>query len=163
MEKSTPPIKTEEKPGLFGKVLKWAGYPVAAVSGYLVTRTAVNEETYETAKRFGVFDDILKEYRPLNDVNVKARMADEISQSEFLARSAITKAGYSKAASKRLEHMGVSEFPEMWNYIRRGARQRAVIEGMTVAGIAIGAWLTIANSKPFASLFAKDDEPGAER
>jgi hypothetical protein len=158
MEESNTLPKKEAPTPFISKVLKWAGYPLAAISGYLVARNSVREDAYDTAKRFGVFDDILKEYKPINETNVKARLAGEITQEEFLARSAMTKTGYSKAASERLEHMGIGEFPEMWNYIRRGSKQRAVIEGMTVAGIAIGAWLTIANSKPFASLFAKDDE-----
>ena len=159
MSKSVPPeaASPEQDNPLFAqRVIKFLAYPFSLAAGLLVTHTSVRDSAYQKAKKRGGFCDIEETFGNEHSHDLALRLNERISKEEFLERSISNKVRHSHAVQEQMEKLGIAGFTSKWNYINRGNKQKAIIEGLTVGGIAIGAILTIANSKSLTQLFSKD-------
>lgn len=163
------PVK-EDTPHLLNRMIKIAAYPIAAISGFAVMNRDVHSSAYQKAKGVvgnPLFKDIADTYEPQFTKNAEALMRKDnpISQQEFSAIDMKIKTAHSNAVSKRIEKLGLGNeffglknFSTKWNYINRSKRQQAMINGLTVSGIAIGALLTIGNSKVLGDMLSTPDD-----
>jgi hypothetical protein len=155
---------THEKPddsSFLSKLLRFVAFPVAGVSGYYASLTEVRNKAHQVARQTGVLDDIDPLWEAQRKANAKLRVEGAITETEHLLRDRVNRAGHRAALDARMEYMGLGGFLPKLNYISRSSKQRALIDGMTVAGISLGALLTIANSKSITTLFSDDtaEEP----
>jgi hypothetical protein len=148
----------QENPTTFNKIMKAVGYPVAAISGLWATKVSVHNNAYNTAKKLGAFDDILEKTTPESRSQIKDLINNAIPTEEYITKSLQSKAAYQAAADERLELMGLNTFKNKWDYMAKASKQDAVLIGLTVSGIAIGAWLSIANNKSLSNLFSNGKE-----
>ncbi len=161
MEQNDQPIaapKAQEKSGFFSKILKAVSVPVAAAAGFTVTYTEVRGNARKSAKQDGTLSDVVKDNEISQGAVIELRKAGQISKEEFLARSATNRDIYRKAADARLDHMGHGSFLKKFDYISRSNKSRAIIEGLAVTGIAIGAMFAVANSKVLDTMFSKKSD-----
>jgi len=168
--KPVPVLETEDNPHIFNKILKVVAYPVAAISGLWVAGREVHNGVYQKASSVEgnpIFGDIRSQFKPQYTKNAEEAVSGAISKEVFLANEFAIKTEHSRAIGERLEKIGFSNrnqgfgfknFAAKWKYVNNGTKQSAIIQGLTVSGIAIGAMLTIANSKSIIDYFAKDKD-----
>ena len=168
MDKSTEAaIATEnqENPNAFSRALKVIAYPFALVAGFWATNVRVHNSAYNVARTLKGFEDILGQETPKSEKEMAQRIAGELEKDEFFSRAINNRLSYTKAATERMEHLGLDSFYKKWRYIAEESKQVAIIEGLTISGIAIGALLTMANSKRLTTLFSRKhtEEDAQER
>jgi len=134
------------------KFLRAVTYPAAILAGMWEVTREVHNSVYTNLKRYGAFDDILKNPNPnraegnkfigledLNKQNGWARDRGEISVEEFLKRSKATKNEYRSRVVERMEERGlgkgISNFAKKWHYIDSPGKTEAFLKGATVTGI----------------------------
>ena len=153
--------ETQRRAPLFNKVLKLIAWPVSVVTGFMVAHTEVRDKAYNMAKRQGVFDALLPTHNNENRANHAQRVADVIDKEAFMAEHIHIKQSYSKQIQSQMEHMGIGSFTKKWNYIHRTDKQNAVISGVMIGAVALGALLTASASRNINELLfgnSKDDE-----
>jgi len=141
-----PPDKSG-KSTTFGKLLHIVAYPIAAISGIWAANASVHNHAYDMAKKLGAFDDLLAKATPKSKCDAHELLAGKITTDEYVARSAKIKETWQVEGLKRMEELGLNSFSRKWKYMARAARQETILTSLTAAGIAIGALLTIADSK----------------
>ena len=157
----TPTIPTspnKEDAHIIDKVLKAIAFPIAAVTGYIAARTNLHTASYDVEKRLGSFDDILEKHTPLSKANSKAFIEGAIDKKTYLTRAYDLKNSYSKAVYERMNHMGLDKFSSEWRHVSRNQRLTAIINALTVSGVAVGALLTIADNRWLSSKFDKEEK-----
>lgn len=166
MDKTDAPVgmPAQEKTSLLEKAVRLFAFPIAGISGLWAGHVSLRSSTKNTAKDFGVFARIDKERIPVSTATTMKRLAGETSVAEFLAEDAANKAEYTRQVGVELEKLGLNKTANQWKYVSQISKQRAVIEGMTVAGIAVGALLTITESKLLSRMFTHNkDQEGQNR
>jgi hypothetical protein len=153
---------TPDSPSLYQRVMKLLAYPVAIASGYWAASTRVHNDAYNQAKRLGVFNDVLKDMTPKSEAVVQNRIDNKITVEKFTHDSMELKGEYQRLADARLKHVGLDTFRKKWNYMEKSSKQVAIIEGLTVFGIAIGAMLTMGESKALSKIFSKKEKSDSE-
>ena len=154
---------SQEQSSLVGKAVKILSYPLAALSGFWAAKVSVHNSAYNTAKSLGAFDDILESATPKSKMDIKEGVQGIIDTAECYRRSIVNKLSYQKLADERMEKIGLDSFAKKWNYMAKANKQDAVLIGMTVFGVAIGALLTMSNSKTLNNLFSKDSSQEQKR
>jgi len=164
-----------QKSGFFAKALNVAAYPISGLLGLWTTANDVHYAAYvklKTQKRADgksiAFGDLEEKYGAQYAENGAKLVAGSIDAGEFLSKDLAIKELHSPQVGARMaaaglgnEWLGLKKLPQKWQFIGRDGKQRAVISGLTIAGISIGALLTIANSKSLGSLLGgkeKEDE-----
>lgn len=160
-----PPATTEHET-FINKVLRVVAYPVAAISGFFVTANEVHNAVYSKLKDTPgdpYFGEIAKKFKGEYAKNAQEYISGEIDAAARLQDELRIKKQYSEAIGAKLSELGFSDgffrmknFTNKWQTVSRGTKQNAVINGLTVAGIAIGAILSTTNSR----LFDKDTTDG---
>jgi hypothetical protein len=148
--------KKEQELPLFNRILRVAAYPIALASGLWATHTDLRNTSYDSARRQGAFNDLLEKHRPIASQGVQDRIAGKISAEEFFQQAMKNKGEYSKAVDERMKTLGVKSMFDKWKYINRADKKHALVEGMKVVGISLGAMLTVANSKSLVDFFVGD-------
>jgi hypothetical protein len=156
---------------LLSKALKVVSLPVAAISGYIVTSINIRHSAYENAKDHGMFKDLSGSYKDakgnevitprqeaMHALGEKVMAAEKIGQRvDVLAESIPLHANYGKSFTKRMETAKLGSFVKQWRFTSPFQQQNALINGLTVAGVAIGAILSIANMKTIQHAFSSQD------
>ena len=148
----------------FTKALKILAYPISLGAGLWTARINTSDATYQRMKIDGGIDDLRNTLMAKRKEMTQKAVASlehegaETATREFIAASKVADKAYFKAIEDRYAKLGLSTFAEQWDFIHRSQRQDAIINGLTITGITIGALLTIANSKAVSNLF----EPGEE-
>ncbi len=135
----------------FSKFLRIVSFPISAFMGFTVARLEVRDANRQ-AMQDGSLKDIIeardKALKPL----IEARVKNEITEEEFMRRDAVIRRINRQTADERIVHMGRRTFMDKFNYVPRSVARKAIMDGMTVAGIALGVMLTVSDSQILANL-----------
>ena len=155
---------TPAKPDhLIDQVLKAVSIPVAMFSGFFVLQRRVNKNAYDVAKSHGAFDKEMHETSEKARLNLQQGISGEITAKEFQKTARKLRRNYSESVKKTMQKLELDDFPKVWHHISKDAREKAIIEGMTVAGIAVGALLTIADNRWLSGQLKRDDKDEKSR
>jgi len=172
MEKSASttdaPKVQEPKESWLNRTLKVAAYPIAALSGLWAAGRELHYAAYKTiqsGENNPLFKEIKNTYEPSFAKNAHDLASKTITEEKFLSEFIRIKGEHSHAVGAKMQSLGLGnelfglkDMPKKWSTVNRDARNRALITGATVTGIAIGAMLTIANSKTLEQFFGKENE-----
>lgn len=171
MEKSVSTettVEKREKMPWVNRIISIAAYPIAGISGIWVAANELHNAAYQKAKGLDGnphFGEIQKLYDG-KYVDIAKKFEDGLlnTQQRLTAEWAVKKE-YSKAVGGKMKALGfgdgwgrMEDLPNKWHSVNRGTKQSAIISGLTVAGVAIGALLTIANSKSLIEYFSQDSQ-----
>lgn len=154
----------EEPPSFFNKALKVLAFPISLATGFWTMKINTSDSVYSRLKIDGGLDDLrdslLKERRAMTQEAVSqiGTKGESAAVQHFLQESKATDGAYFKKIEGRLEELGLHSFPAQWEFIHRSQKQSAIINGLTITGITLGALLSVANSKALARFFADDDD-----
>lgn len=139
---------TENKEGKrgFHEWLNILAYPVAAISGALVWRTQVYEESHASHDGKGAFDDLKEKSR---DEYKSIINRTDISPEEINKKIHTNNVNFREGRRQILERMNVNNLWDHFKDLSSHSKNNALISGFTVTGIALGVMLTVANSKSF--------------
>lgn len=163
------PHQAEDAPSLFSKVLSWAAYPLSAVAGLWTARKNIGDGVYERLKIDGGLDDLrdplLVERRTLTEGAAKNILAQQISQvrQSFLADSSSIDKLYFQKVEQRIRDLGLEPIGKQWKYVHRSHRQNAVMNGIFMSSVTLGAMLGIADSKTLDHLLRGKESSQPER
>ena len=161
IEKTAPaPDKPEKEDRLHwaNRMLKVAAYPIAAISGLWVTHTSIHAKFNQYARELKEFQVIEKKFAPLRqELATKCDMGI-IDKVTNLTEGSKLRLANRHAIDVQMEKLGYDGVINKFRGLSRNKRQLAIVEGMTVAGIAIGALLTMANSKTLIEFFSGKEE-----
>jgi hypothetical protein len=167
---TTPP---SEKPGIVSKTLRVIAYPVSAFAGYWVAKQRIRDSAYENAKFHNAFgakgemvrrgeEGVQKFHEKLKEIGTEAQKAIR----DGTPFDIVEKVGHHHAAHKQdveagLKAVGLGPLYKRWKFNTPHQKNMAILDGVTIAGISIGALLTMADSKTLSHLFvSKDREKG---
>ncbi len=148
----------EDKLHWANRMLKVVAYPIAAISGLWVTYTSTHAKFNQDVRPLKEFQAIEKKFTALRQDMVTRCDRGIIDTSTLRAESHKLKLDNRVAISAQLEKLGLDGVVDKWCSLSRNKRQLTIVEGLTVSGIAIGAMLSIANSKALIELFAGKEE-----
>ena len=153
----------EQKTSPFMKAIEILTFPVSGLAGLWTTHISIRNDAQEVAKAPDLF--LHKTFTDYQKVRVKhdhLRETNAITKQEWQALDTGSRNAYRAILDAKMEEHGLGTFMSKWNYVSRSARQKAVIEGMGVAMVAVGALLSITNSKFVQHMFDSDTK-GNER
>lgn len=157
----------QEKANIVTRVLKVLTFPISAAAGFLVTHIEVRGHANKQAKQQRAADPIFDKIVQANDdaiaENTRRFDAKEVTLKEFRALERENRKTYRRDADARMKQLGRGNFLGKFDYISRSNKNQALIEGITVATIAIGVLLTIADSKTLNNMFQKDENEQKSR
>ena len=160
-ESSSAPAK-EEKTSVFSKVVDIIAFPAAALTGYWTAHTSIRNDAQEIAKAPDLFlHDLFDKYQKKRVEYDRKREANLITKEEWQELDKTTRDEYRYLLDTKMEEHGLGSFMSKWNYITRTERQKALIEGMGVSMIVVGALFSISGNKLMENLFGhskKDKE-----
>jgi hypothetical protein len=168
------------EPSLLSKALKIIAFPIAAVSGWLVGKIHVQNAAYDNARFMNAFFDIKDDVKEKKTIEVVAQEVVEKegyhTQLKKLVKTAVEEKVIAKPGTidiyeltqdlrtenkalvtERMEKIGLGTLRKQWKFNMHYQRRDAIINSLTVAGIAIGAILSIANMKAVQHLFSKQE------
>ena len=149
-----------EKDGFLSKAIKVLTLPVAAISGYWVAARRVYVNAYDNAKDHGIFKDLVngERKRGLDEIGKEALDAVAAHKEyDILAKSVPFHETHNAKVLERFKAVGLGTTAKRWKFLRVDQKQAAMIEFMTVAGIAVGALLTLANNKTISHAFSNNE------
>lgn len=153
-----------DNPSLFSKWLSWAAYPVSAVAGLWTAKVNIGDAVYDRLKRDKALDDIrnpLIEQRATlsqeaaSDI-ISSQITDRVSR--YAEKCNVADKAYFHNVGARLKALGLDSFAEQWKFVHRSQKQSAVMNGVFMSSVTLGAILGIADSKVLAHLFSRRDE-----
>lgn len=156
--------QSDSSTSIFNRTLKILAIPVSLATGFWTMKTNTSDAVYQRLKIDGGIDDLrnplLEKRKDLTQTLVSqlSTHEDPSALAQFHKESKLIDAAYFKKIEGRLEELGMESFPAQWKFIHRSHRQSAIINGLTISGIAIGALLSIANSKALARAFSLGDD-----
>ena len=170
------PKEKEDTLHWLNRALKIAAYPIAGLSGLLVAANDLHGSAYKKAQSVlgdPFFGKIHAKHKPLYKANAEQyerRDKGGVVLTKFFDEEMRIKNLHSPAVGMKMKELGFSEeffglkdIVHKWKYVNRGSKQQAVVNGMTVAGIAIGALLTMAGSKTLIEMFSGKEEKDQEK
>lgn len=145
------PVENKENKRGAGGWLNILAYPVSAVSGFLVWKNHVVQEFWGTHGRRGAFKNVGDAYTIEYDkVMEELNKPNNLSDAEKRAKvNAIRPAFDGSRDTFAREKMGFRNVFHYHSSIARHARDSALISGITIFGVSLGAMLMVANSKSF--------------
>ncbi len=157
-----PHVENNGNPeGFVAKAIKVIAMPIAAASGYWVAARRIYVNAYDNAKEHGLFRDLINGERKqgMERIGAKAVAAAKAkTEYEILEESIPFHKVHTDKVLERFKDVGLGSTRKRWGFLRTDQKQAAIIEFMTVAGIAIGALLTVANNKTISHLFSNEQE-----
>ncbi len=151
-----PAENKESKRGI-GGWLNILAYPASLVSGFFVWKNHVYQESLGTRERKGDFDELQKkskeEYAVINEEIKTNRSLSDLEKREKQYQHRIN---YDKGREAILKEKGFTNIFHHYKGIASHARDNALISGLTIFGVSLGAMLMVANSKSF--LGGKNEE-----
>lgn len=125
-------------------------YPVSAFSGFLVWKNHVYQESLGTRERKGDFKDLQEkskeEYAVINNEIKTNKSLSDLEKREKQYQHRIN---YDKGREAILKEKGFTNIFHHYKGIASHARDNALISGLTIFGVSLGAMLMVANSKSF--------------
>lgn len=165
-EKTPPPAQqSEPEIATWKRVTRFLTIPAGLWSGIWSMRQTVHNRAYETSKALGAYDDILAVMTPKSQENMSNLLAGNINTEEFWKRSMKLKAEFQHLGDERSKSIGLTSFLHKWQYMPRSAKQEAIINGITVSSVVVGAMIALSANKSFSELLGlKQDEtpPGRQ-
>lgn len=138
--------------------LELLAFPVAGISGFWAVYNSIRSSVKNTAKEFGLFDKLDAELKPNSIKTHTTPIGSTFPKEQFIREDRVNHKVYTKGVANILEERGLGplNFKTRWDYVSSIAHQHALVDGMTVAGVAVGAILTIADNKWLMSHFGGD-------
>jgi hypothetical protein len=161
----TEPKRTSAETGFLSKALKVLAFPVAAVSGYWFAQTSIRNSAYDNAKFTGAVKGVSEPHRDaLQKIGEKANAIIEKGKTFDLPKEVRPLfEEHAPLVTKRLEDLNLGTLRKQWGFTSKYQKQQAIMNGLTAAGIAIGAVLSIANMKSIQQAFNRQGtEPKTE-
>ena len=152
---------TPESDGFVSKAIKALTFPIAAVSGYWVAARRIYVNAYDNAKEHGLLKDLVngKRKEGLEAIGREALAAVAANkQYNILEKSVPFHNAHNEKVLEHFKKIGLGTTGKRWQFLRGDQKQAAMIEFMTVAGIAVGALLTVANNKTISHLLGREQE-----
>lgn len=149
----------EEKSAI-NTTLKLLSYPLAVVAGAWATNSTVRAGFYKGVSKLKEFKDIEEKYgKQYQDASTQCKkgLIDKAQRAESWAT---TRKNQLQEIEGLMETLGTNTFLSKWKEISRGNQQNAIITGLSVTGIAIGAILTVSNSKTLSGFFFPQNDAG---
>jgi hypothetical protein len=159
----TATSQVSDDSSLANQALKVIAYPIAGLSGLWAASISVTNSAYETARKLHAFDDILQKVTPKSEADIQDCIHGVIDSKENFDRAIKSKLEYHSAVNARMKKLGLDSFERKWDYVAKASKEDAALKGMTASGVAIGALLTIANSKLVSKIFSGHHEREQER
>lgn len=171
MDKSSEPaVATEAKetPHPLNRMLAVAAFPISALTGYWTASVTAHHASYNKAKGLGTFDDLSAIASSKGKADIQDALKGEITTEEFGQRVIKNTEAFRTPGFERMEKLGLQyshdlkTFKNKWNFMSLESRQTALLNGLAVSGITIGAVLSMANSKTLTNMFSgksKEWEP----
>jgi hypothetical protein len=153
-------LEHKEEPGALSKALKFIAYPVAAFTGFLSARTTIRSHAYDNVLRHEATKDIH------DDVFVKMKekghwASDHIKAGkgsvDFIEETKAMHKTYEHAYETRMGELKLGSLWRRWKFNQPHQQQQVIINGLTVAGITLGAVLTMAHSKTLGRVFTRHE------
>lgn len=128
-------------------------YGVAGYSGWLATDLSIRTGMYKNLASQGVFDDIQKQRK--SDYQNLLREAETGNQIILPEKIRVLEETYRDSVRQRIEGLGIKGMEDWWKLLKRNQKMDAIVQGLTVSGIAIGALMLVTNSREFNALVAR--------
>lgn len=153
-------VISQQESAVFSKVFKVAAYPVSFLAGAIAAKTHIDDSAYNELKKRGVFDDIQAEHvEKLAEISNSAKEAYNRTHipQDILKATTQEKTNYSQKVETRIKEFDLDNTVKKWKLINKSDRQGAVQAAFMFSGIAVGALLSIADSKVLTYLFDRKD------
>ncbi len=149
--------------GFLSKAIKILSLPIAAVSGYWVASRSIFNHTYANVKDHDILSDLTgkdtERHKKMTQIGKEAReAANSKTMYEITEKSVPLHADHYEKVLERFKYAGLGTTRKRWKFLRPDQKDAVLIEFMTVAGIAVGALLTLANNKTISHAFSSDDQ-----
>lgn len=125
-------------------------YAVSGFSGYYTADINIRKSMYKNFATKGLFDDLQKarkaEYEVLFktlEQNDNHHVADQVVEIEERYRIAVR---------NRFRTMGLSDMQDYWKVLNRNQKIDTATTALTVAGVAIGALISVTHNQEIAEL-----------
>lgn len=136
-------------------------YLVSGYSGWMATDLSIRSSMYKNFAAQGVFNDLQKErnadYKKILD-KIAGGDKDKIAETVHALEE-----GYRLKVRERFKEIGIDGMSDWWRTLKRNQRMDAIVNGLTVSGIAIGALMLVSNSREFNALLSRNFESKEER
>jgi hypothetical protein len=166
MDENTKKIKltAQETPqSIMSKALRITAIPLGVLLGgwttYINVRASANEKAKQVSPLKEINDDFSKDLE--NTFLLRSRGA--ISAEECAERAVMNKAAHTEATTRFMKNMGLDGPIKKWGFIHKANRQKAIVEGLTVAGITVGSMLAVANIKSIKEFFLGDPDEAVDK
>ena len=167
----------------FSKVLGVLAYPIAAVPGIFVAKAGIREAIYDKYAGKGGFADLQNQYAAdfhkitgidPAEVRSERRGNNKVARTELKyvreetrdAVAALDREMFKAVEKKFAEKWNMHNVFDYWKNINANQKINTAFMALTVSGVALGALLTIANSRTLSKLGTrkgKDDDPSPGR
>lgn len=158
-------VDSDEQQGPVSQIVKLAAYPISVGLGLWAARVNISDACYNTIRDFDGFGDFLQQRRiGLGDKFRAARRNIEagISNEGFPNIVRADRLDYFPIVEQRKLDLGIKNVFDEIKFIHRSHKQTAIINGLTIGAVSLGALLAVANSRAVNNLFAKSDKPPSE-
>jgi hypothetical protein len=149
-----------EDPSLFSKGLSWAAYPISALAGLWTAKVNIGDAVYDRLKIDKALDDIrtpLTEQRAaLSQEATSDILSGQITEraSRYAEKCNAADKAYFPKVEARIKALGLEAFADQWKFVHRSQKQSAIMNGVFMSSVTLGAILGIADSKVLAHLFS---------
>jgi hypothetical protein len=154
-----------ENPSRFSKLLSWMAYPASAIAGLWTAHVNIGDAVYDRLKTDHALDDLrsnlLQERRGLSEAAAKECTTGKPGDHcrSYAERCIETDRRYFPKIEQRLRELELDTFGKQWKFVHRSHRQNAVMNGMFMSSVVLGAMLGIADSKTIAHLLGEKSAP----
>jgi hypothetical protein len=171
---------TSNEPGWLSKALKVLSLPVSATIGYLFAKAHIHESAFSNMRKDKAFGKLEK--RPKSPDNIldkrqhefEGMLAKHQAERESIVQEGLklieegkngdiskplaeSRKNFARAADSLMKKLGIRNFFDEWGITGPSAHNRAVMEGLAAAGIALGVIFSIASNKTIQQAFSKRD------
>jgi len=148
--------KTDSELGVLGNLIKAIAYPFSAIVAAWTTRNSIRDSVYDELKKHGAFKTLLDGHELKMGQLLQNPPTVEKAIQTIEDKIKLDKEFYNKTTDL-LKERKLDGISRQWKFINLSNKQNAVLRGMTVMGITLGALIAIANSKTFTDLFKKQE------
>lgn len=154
-----------DKNSATNKVLKILAYPISFATGLFVTKTNLSDAAYNQFKHYGGIEQLRTQgaegMRQILEEGAHNALLG-ISNSGLPDKVVEHRANYFPKFEARKKAFGINNIVDEWKIAHRSEKHNAVINGIMVTAVVLGALLEVTNSKMFNNFFSKkDSSPGS--
>lgn len=136
-------------------------YAVAIGTGWAATDLSVRGSMYKNFAAQGVFNELQasrkEQYKALLDDIAKGNKVG-VPQRVHNIESA-----YRDLTAQKFKDLGVNGFQDWWKTLKRNQKVDALVSGLTVSGVVIGALMLVTNSREFNSMVARNFDSDTDK